>query len=79
MYLTTLGAARALYLDDKIGNFERGKEADFVVLNPAGTPLSERRSKLSSSMEEALFALTMLGDDRHIGATYVAGAKVRIR
>lgn len=32
LYLATLGAAEALYLDDRIGNFASGKEADFVVL-----------------------------------------------
>jgi len=79
LYLATLGAARALYLDDKIGNFEPGKEADFVVLDPAGTPLSERRTRLSSSIEETLFAITMLGDDRHVAASYVAGSKFRLR
>lgn len=79
LYLATLGAARALYLDDKIGNFERGKEADFVVLDPAGTSLAERRTRLAGSIEETLFALTMLGDDRHVAATYVAGAKAAIK
>ena len=79
LYLATLGAAEALYLDDKIGNFERGKEADFVVLDPAGTSLSERRTNLASSIEETLFAITMLGDDRHVAATYVAGTKAEIR
>jgi guanine deaminase len=79
LYLATLGAARALYLDDKIGNFERGKEADFVVLDPAGTPITERRTKLSSTIEETLFAITMLGDDRHVAETYVAGSKFSIR
>ena len=79
LYLATLGAAEALYLDDKIGNFEPGMEADFVVLDPAGTSLSKRRTDISSSIEETLFAITMLGDDRHVAATYVAGAKARIR
>ena len=79
LYLATLGAAKALYLDDKIGNFESGKEADFVVLDPAGTSLTERRTRLSSSIEETLFAITMLGDDRHVAETYVAGSKARIR
>lgn len=73
LYLATLGAAEALYLDDKIGNFESGKEADFVVLDPVGTTLSERRTRDVSSIDESLFALTMLADDRHIAATYVAG------
>jgi len=79
LYLATLGGAEALDLDDKIGNFERGKEADFVVLDPAGTPLSERRNRLSASIEETLFAIMMLGDDRHIAETYVAGSKARIK
>ena len=73
LYLATLGAAEALYLDDRIGNFEAGKEADFVVVDPAGSTLSERRCAVATSLEEALFALTMLADDRHIAATYVAG------
>jgi len=79
LYLATLGAAEALVLDDKVGNFERGKEADFVVLDPAGTALSERRTSVSSSIEETLFAITMLGDDRHIAATYVAGQRFEIK
>ncbi len=79
LYLATLGAAEALYLDDKIGNFERGKEADFVVLDPAGNSISKRRTDVASSIEEILFALTMLADDRNIAATYVAGNKTDIR
>ena len=75
LYLATLGAAEALCLDDTIGNFARGKEADFVVLDPAATRLSERRSRASSSIEETLFALTVLADDRHVAATYIAGER----
>ncbi len=73
LYLATLGAAEALSLDDKVGNFRCGKEADFVVLDPAGTPLSARRTGIASSIDEKLFATIMLADDRHIAATYVAG------
>jgi len=79
LYLATLGAAEALYLEDKIGNFESGKEADFVVLDPAGSSLSKRRTDVATSLEESLFALTMLGDDRNIAATYVAGKRVETR
>jgi len=75
LYLATLGAAEALYLDDKIGNFENGKEADFVVLDPAGSTISERRTRVATSLEEALFAITMLGDDRNVAATFVAGTE----
>ena len=73
LYLATLSGAKALYLDDKIGNFEIGKEADFVVLNFSGTPLIERRIQNSKDLHDKLFSLMMLGDDRAISATYVLG------
>jgi guanine deaminase len=79
LYLATLGAAEALYLDDKVGNFEPGKEADFVVLDPAGSSLSERRTRVAASIEEALFAITMLADDRNVAATYIAGNRSVVR
>jgi len=79
LYLATLGAAEALYLDDKVGNFEPGKEADFAVLDPAGSSLTERRIRVASSIEESLFAITMLADDRHIAATYVAGKRSLVK
>jgi len=75
-YLITLGGARALALDAHIGNFERGKEADFVVLDPASTPLRARRSRLAQDCDERLFMLMMLGDDRAVHATYVMGEPI---
>ena len=72
-YLATLGAARALYLDDKIGNFEPGKEADFVVLDSKATSITSRRLSTSDDVAEKLFALMMLGDDRCVAATYLMG------
>jgi len=79
LYLATLGAAEVLYLDDKVGNFEPGKEADFVVLDPAGSSLSERRTCVAASIEEALFAIIMLADDRNVAATYIAGNRSAVR
>ena len=73
LYLATLGAAEALYLDDVIGNFEAGKEADFIVLDPTATPLSKQRTRHAGSLDDLLFALIVLGDDRHVAATFVAG------
>jgi guanine deaminase len=74
-YLATLGAARALYLDEHIGNFEPGKEADFIVLDPQGSSLSARRAESTASIDELLFALVHLGDDRHVLATYLLGER----
>jgi guanine deaminase len=78
-YFATLGGARALRLDDRIGNFMAGKEADFVVLDLAATPLLERRMQHTSTLAEQLFALIMLGDDRSVTATYIMGRQRHAR
>ena len=77
LYLATLGAAEALYLDENIGNFLPGKEADFVVLDPNGTSLTARRTKAAETIEELFFALLTLADDRHVAATYVSGNSLK--
>lgn len=76
LYLATLGGAESLSIDDKIGNFETGKEADFVVLDWAATDLQKLRNEYSTTLEDKLFALMMLGDDRNVESTYVAGKLV---
>jgi guanine deaminase len=72
-YLATLGGARALGLQHAIGNFADGNEADFIVLDCKASALIERRLKSAVSLDEKLFALMMLGDDRAIAAAYVCG------
>jgi len=72
-HMMTLGGAAALRLDDRIGNFEPGKEADFLVLDRAATPLLAHRLAGCRDIAEVLFALTILGDDRIVRHTYVAG------
>ena len=78
-YMATLGGARALQLEGTIGNFAAGCDADFIVLDPQATPLLSRRSATTDSLEEQLFALAILGDDRTITATYSAGERVHQR
>ena len=73
LYLATLGGAKALSLDDKIGNLAVGKEADFLVLDLQATPLIEKRMANAQSLLEQLFILIMLGDDRVIAETYIYG------
>ena len=75
-YHATLGGAHALDLDKWIGNFEAGKEADFVVLDPAVSPLQQLRGANSKDIDEKLFALMTLGDDRNIMQTWVYGQPV---
>lgn len=81
LFLATLGGARALCLDDKLGNFEVGKEADFVVLNLRSTPIMALRNKpfdqtiphTLADISDQLFATMIMGDDRAIAATYIMG------
>lgn len=79
LYLATLGGARALRLEDRIGNLHAGTEADFVVLDFNATPLLSYRMKQATSLEERLFVLMTLGDDRAVSETYSAGALVHKR
>jgi guanine deaminase len=64
----TVGAAKALALGDKVGNIEVGLEADFLLLDPNATPLLARRAKAANSLEELLFAMIVLGDDRVVAS-----------
>jgi len=75
LYLATAGGARTLNLGDRIGGLLPGQEADFVLLDPAATPLLARRTR-GASLAERLFALQVLGDDRAVAATWVAGRRI---
>jgi guanine deaminase len=70
----TAGAALALRLGGVVGNLAPGCEADFIVIDPKATPLLARKSALAASLEELLFALIVLGDDRAIERAYVGGS-----
>ena len=78
-YLATLGGAASIYLDGQIGNFDIGKEADFVVLDPAPIPHLARRVSRATTLDERLFALMILGDDRAVHATHILGARAHVR
>jgi guanine deaminase len=83
-YLATLGAARALYLDDHIGSFDKGKEADFVVIdwNEGQLAMRWRQSltvdgppKTVDQAAQLLFGVMMMGDDRNVDETWIAGKR----
>jgi guanine deaminase len=74
-YLATLGGARALGLS-QVGHLSVGAEADFIVLDPAATPLNRRRSATARSLREQLLLLMTLGDERSVTATYILGKRV---
>jgi len=70
----TAGAARALGLNGVVGNLQPGCEADFVVLNPQATPLLARKTALATTLDELLFSMIVLGDDRLIEQTVISQA-----
>ncbi|MEI4490601.1 guanine deaminase [Mameliella alba] len=76
IWLATTGSARALRLDNRIGSLAPGMEADFIALDLASTPAIAQRSARAKDLWEALFPTIMMGDDRAIAATYVAGRRV---
>ncbi len=78
-HLATRGNAEVLRLGDEAGALDAGKWADIVVIDPRATEVLASRHELSQSLEDILFALAILGDDRAIRATYVAGRKVHER
>jgi guanine deaminase len=75
-YLATLGGAIALDLEGTIGNFTKGAEADFIVLDYHATPLMDKRMQHCKNLSEKLFILSVLGDERHVKATYIMGELV---
>lgn len=72
LWLATGGSARLLHIEDEVGMLAEGQEADFVVLDDKATPLLARRTA-GATLEERLFALQVLGDDRAVRRTYVMG------
>lgn len=76
-FMITLGNARTLGLDDHVGTLAAGRYGDIVVLDPRATPaMAHRAETVEGSLEEELFILMTLGDDRAVSATYVAGEKL---
>ena len=70
----TAGAAQALGLEGVVGNLLPGCEADFVVLNPQATPLLARKTAQAANLDELLFSMIVLGDDRLIEKTVISQA-----
>ena len=75
-WLATQGSARALHAETKIGNIAKGMEADLVVIDLASTPAIAQASARASDIWQAIFPTIMLGDDRAVRATYIAGNQV---
>ncbi len=73
----TLGNAEAIGEAAEIGRIEPGHAADLVVLDSRATPaMAHRMEAARGDLEEELFVLMTLGDDRAVAATYIAGRRV---
>ena len=72
-YMATLGNAKCLGLEDQIGSFKAGNEADFIILDYEATDLMQLKQSRCQTLQEKLFAMIILGDDRAVSHTYVAG------
>jgi guanine deaminase len=72
-WLATMGSARALHAEDKIGNIAPGMEADLTILNLTSTAAIAQATARAEDIWQALFPTIMLGDDRAIRATWIAG------
>ncbi|MEK1927879.1 MAG: amidohydrolase family protein, partial [Rhizobium giardinii] len=78
-YQMTLGNARVLGLQDKIGSLHAGADADIVILDSSAKPAMELRMRTATSLAEELFILQTMGDDRCVAETYVAGKAMKDR
>ncbi|MEM6759949.1 MAG: guanine deaminase [Pseudomonadota bacterium] len=76
LWLATEGSAQVLHRSDEIGRIETGRVADLAVLDLASTPAIAQRSARAEDIWDAVFPTIMMGDDRAIAATYVAGRQV---
>ena len=72
-WLATIGSARALHAEHKIGNIAKGMEADLTILNLASTPAIEQATHRAENIWQAIFPTIMLGDDRAIKAVWING------
>jgi guanine deaminase len=76
-HMMTRGNALALGLENEIGSLAPGRYADLVVLDARATPaMRQRMAAVHDRLDEELFVLMIMGDDRAVAATYVQGERV---
>ena len=73
LWLATMGSAKSLHLDQEIGNLKPGYHADIIALDLYSTSIIAQRVRSADNIWAAIFPTLMMGDDRAITATFVAG------
>ncbi len=83
LFTGTLAGARALDLEDRTGNFDVGKEADFVILDPSHWDMYDKTLRGMHKPDDPirardayLFAVIMLAREKALTGTYVRGRKL---
>lgn len=83
LFTGTLAGARALDMENRIGNFDEGKEADFLVIDPSGWPPlaglvnhGTRSDDPILARDQTLFGLLMAMREPAIAHVYVQGRRV---
>jgi guanine deaminase len=75
-HMMTRGNAHALGLEEEIGTLAPGRYADLVVLDARATAaMCARMAAVADRLDEELFVLMIMGDDRAVTATYVQGER----
>ncbi|MBO9454496.1 guanine deaminase [Paracoccus sp. R12_1] len=77
LHWATRGNALTLGMADRIGTLAPGSDADLVVLDARATPAMALRSERAETLAEELFILQIMGDDRAVAQTYVAGKPMK--
>ncbi|XP_022193898.2 guanine deaminase-like [Nilaparvata lugens] len=75
-YMATTGAAIALGMENKIGNFKVGKKFDALLIDMS-EEISLFNSDDSLSNSEIFQKFLYTGDDRNISSVYVNGVMVK--
>jgi guanine deaminase len=77
IWLATIGSARALRAEHRIGNIVPGMEADLTILDLASTPAIAQATARAETIWQALFPTIMMGDDRAIRTVWIGGKPLR--
>ncbi len=77
LWLATIGSARALRAEHRIGNIAPGMEADLTILDLASTPAIAQATARAETIWQALFPTIMMGDDRAIRTVWIGGKPLR--
>jgi guanine deaminase len=75
-YYGTLGGAKALNMDDRIGNFEKGKEADFIVLDDTMiNPYHEFENY--QDVHDRMYRLIYRSSKESVKSVFIKGKRIR--